>query len=302
MTTEPKSPRHIPAISGLPGLMRNATRGWAARVIARGLRSLACGMLCASAVADGAQLTLTWQDNSSNELGFRIERSTAGGSFLMIGSTGPDITTYVDSSVAAGTAYTYRVCAYNAAGASAYSPTASATTPSASNAAPTISAISSVSISANNSSAPIAFTVGDAETAAGSLAVTSSSSNTALLPLTGIVLSGSGANRTVTLTPASNQSGSASVTLTVSDGVNIATSIFTVTVSIANTAPTISDLGNRTVGSGANSGAIAFSVGDSQTAAASLVVTASSSNQTLVPDANIVLGGSGTNGTISLQS
>lgn len=281
--------------------MRNATRGWAARVIARGLRSLACGMLCASAVADGAQLTLTWQDNSSNELGFRIERSTAGGSFLMIGSTGPDITTYVDSSVAAGTAYTYRVCAYNAAGASAYSPTASATTPSASNAAPTISAISSVSISANNSSAPIAFTVGDAETAAGSLAVTSSSSNTALLPLTGIVLSGSGANRTVTLTPASNQSGSASVTLTVSDGVNIATSIFTVTVSIANTAPTISDLGNRTVGSGANSGAIAFSVGDSQTAAASLVVTASSSNQTLVPDANIVLGGSGTNRTISLQ-
>lgn len=301
MTTEPKSLRHHPAISGLPGLIRDVTQGWASRAIARGLRSIVCGMLCASAVADGAQLRLTWQDNSTNELGFRIERSTAGGSFLMIGSTGPDITTYVDSSVADGTAYTYRVCAYNAAGASAYSPTASATTPSASNAAPTISSIAAVSLTSNSSSTPIAFSVGDTETAAGALTVTAASSNTSLLPVSGIVLGGSGSSRTVTLTPASNQSGSASVTLTVSDGVNIATSTFTVTVSIANTAPTISDLGNRTVESGANSGAIAFSVGDSQTAAGSLVVTANSSNQLLVPDANIVLGGSGANRTISLQ-
>nr|MBP7142656.1 tandem-95 repeat protein [Opitutaceae bacterium] len=301
MTLEPKRTRHIPAIPGSPGLIRNAARGWATRAIARGLRSIACGMLCASAVAGGAQLTLTWQDNSSNELGFRIERSSAGGSFMMIGSTGPDITTYVDSGVADGTAYTYRVCAFNAGGSSAYSATASATTPSSANAAPTISSIPAVSIGANSSSTPMAFTVGDAETAAGSLTVTAASSNTALLPVTGIVLGGSGASRTVTLTPAPNQSGSASVTLTVSDGVNIAKTTFAVTVNAVNTAPTIGDLENRTVDSGANSGVIAFSVGDAQTAAGSLVVTASSSNPILVPDSNIVLGGSGANRTISLQ-
>ncbi|MBP8155255.1 MAG: hypothetical protein KAX87_08190, partial [Nitrospira sp.] len=219
----------------------------------------------------------------------------------MIGSTGPDITTYVDSSVADGTSYTYRVCAYNAAGASAYSATASATAPSSANAAPTISAIPAVSLSTNGSSSPIAFTVGDAETAAASLAVTAASTNTSLLPLSGILLGGSGASRSVTLTPALNQSGIASVTLTVSDGVNIATSTFSVTVNVVNTAPTISELGNRTVDSGANTGAIAFAVGDAHTAAGNLVVTANSSNQTLVPDSNIVLAGSGANRTISLQ-
>jgi hypothetical protein len=245
MTLNPKSPRSIPAISGLPGLIRNATQGWASRVIKRGLRSIACGMLCASAVADGAQLMLTWKDNSSNELGFRIERSSAGGNFLMVGSTGPDITTYVDSSVADGTSYTYRVCAYNAAGASAYSATASATAPSSANAAPTISAIPAVSLSTNGSSSPMAFTVGDAETAAGfARGHRRLEQHGALLPLSPELCWGAAAPAAaVTLTPAPNQSGSASVTLTVSDGVNIATSTFAVTVNAVNTAPTIGDLG-----------------------------------------------------------
>jgi hypothetical protein len=221
----------------------------------------------------------------------------------MVGSTGPDITTYVDSSVAAGTAYTYRVCAYNAAGASAYSPTASATAPSAANAAPTISAIPAVSLSANGSSAPIAFTVGDAETAAGfprSHLLPRPTPH--LLPLTGILLGGSGASRTVTLTPASNQSGSASVTLTVSDGVNIATSTFTVTVNASPTPrPPSATSATARLAPEPTPAPLPLRSGTAQTAAASLVVTANSSNQTLVPDANIVLAGSGANRTISLQ-
>ena len=64
----------------------------------------------------------------------------------------------------------------------------------------------------------VAFTVGDVETAAGSLTVTGTSSNAALVPNANIVFGGSGANRTVTVTPAANQNGTATITVTVSDG------------------------------------------------------------------------------------
>ena len=61
------------------------------------------------------------------------------------------------------------------------------------------------------------FTVSDVETDAASLLVTASSSDQTLLPDGNIVLGGSGANRTVMLTPAADANGSAVVTLTVTD-------------------------------------------------------------------------------------
>ena len=59
--------------------------------------------------------------------------------------------------------------------------------------------------------------MGDVETAAADLTVTGSSSNTALVPNANIVFGGSGANRTVTVTPAANQFGTATITVTVTD-------------------------------------------------------------------------------------
>src|SRR5439155_23388671 len=72
----------------------------------------------------------------------------------------------------------------------------------------------------------INFTIGDLETPAGSLTVSGSSSNVALVPNGNIVFGGSGANRTVTITPASGQTGVAPLTVTVSDGTNTASSVF----------------------------------------------------------------------------
>lgn len=60
--------------------------------------------------------------------------------------------------------------------------------------------------------------VGDAETAPASLTVSASSSNQSLVPDANIVLGGSGANRTVTITPAFRKTGNATITLTVMDG------------------------------------------------------------------------------------
>lgn len=78
--------------------------------------------------ASSSQINLAWTDNSSNEDGFRIERSTDGVNFSEIATTGANATSYSNTGLAASTAYTYRVRAYNAGGNSAYSNTASATT------------------------------------------------------------------------------------------------------------------------------------------------------------------------------
>jgi len=87
-----------------------------------------------------------------------------------------------------------------------------------SNTTPKVSSIGSQSTTIGTPTAPIPFTVGDAETAASSLTVSGSSSNPTLLPNANIVFGGSGANRTATLIPTANQSGTATITITVSDG------------------------------------------------------------------------------------
>lgn len=84
------------------------------------------------------------------------------------------------------------------------------------NTAPAISSIAAQTTTVG-AAKTVAFTVGDAETAAASLSVAKASSDTVLLPLSGIVFGGSGANRTVTLTPAATRIGTATVTVTVGD-------------------------------------------------------------------------------------
>jgi len=76
------------------------------------------------------QIDLTWQDNSGNENGFKIERSEDGVTFGQIDTVGPDVTSYSDTTVAENTTYYYQVRAYNAGGDSGYSEIASSATPS----------------------------------------------------------------------------------------------------------------------------------------------------------------------------
>lgn len=75
-------------------------------------------------------IKLDWNDNSNNELGFRIERKNGfNGEFILIDSVGENITSYTDNSVSDTTLYYYRVYAYNAQHNSAYSNIAQVTTP-----------------------------------------------------------------------------------------------------------------------------------------------------------------------------
>jgi glucose/arabinose dehydrogenase len=179
-------------------------------------------------------------------------------------------------------------------------PTSFGLTVNAINDAPTISPIANQATTAGVAVGPLSVTVGDVETAAGSLTLSGSSSNQALVPDSNIAFGGSGASRTVTVTPAPGATGTATITITVSDGVASTPTSFGLTVTASNTAPTISPIANRTTNEDTSTGAIAFTVGDGQTAAGSLTVSASSNNVVLVPNANIVFGGSGANRTVTI--
>jgi transcriptional regulator CtsR len=85
-----------------------------------------------------SRIDLTWQDNSSDETGFKIERKTGSGSYSQIATVGAGVSSYSNAYLSAGTTYYYRVRAYNAAGSSDYSNEASATTPPPPPVAPTL--------------------------------------------------------------------------------------------------------------------------------------------------------------------
>ncbi|MEN8260438.1 MAG: DNRLRE domain-containing protein, partial [Pseudomonadota bacterium] len=86
--------------------------------------------LTASAVSP-EQIDLEWSDNAVDESGYQIERSPDNSSWTPIDTAPADTTSYTDALVASSSTYHYRVRAYNGAGASAWSGSASATTPAA---------------------------------------------------------------------------------------------------------------------------------------------------------------------------
>ncbi len=101
------------------------------------------------------------------------------------------------------------------------------------NDAPTISSIANKTIAKDSASGAIGFTIADTETAAASLTLTKASSDTTVIPTSGIVFGGSGGSRTVTITPATSKTGTVTVTLTVADAQGLTTPhAFTVYVGV----------------------------------------------------------------------
>jgi hypothetical protein len=78
--------------------------------------------------ASSSQINLSWSDNSSDEDGFAVERSTDGANFAQIGTLAANIKSYNSTGLNASTAYWFRVRAFRAALYSGYSNTANATT------------------------------------------------------------------------------------------------------------------------------------------------------------------------------
>ncbi len=105
-------------------------------------------------------------------------------------------------------------------------------------AGPVISPIANLSTTADTATPAIPFTLSDPDSNPECLVLTADSSNPSLVPPANIVFGGSGASRTVTVTPAAGQSGMALIVITVNDGFSSSMEDFTLTVGPGNLAPT----------------------------------------------------------------
>jgi hypothetical protein len=115
-----------------------------------------------------------------------------------------------------------------------------------------------------------------------------------------IIFGGTEVSRTVTITPTAYLTGTATISVTVSDGPLNATSAFTLTVTPNLNIPRISAIANQTIRESTATAAIPFTLTDADTLAASLILSASSSDTTLVPNSNIALSGTGANRTVTI--
>jgi hypothetical protein len=85
--------------------------------------------------------------------------------------------------------------------------------PPAAKQAPTIVGLTDQSLPQDTTTPVLAFQVSDADSGAGSVTVTATSSDASIVPAEGIVLGGSGASRTLQITPAPEVFGDTMITL-----------------------------------------------------------------------------------------
>ncbi len=168
------------------------------------------------------------------------------------------------------------------------------------NAVPVISGIQDLSINEDTATPALGFTVMDVETPSSNLVVSVISSNPALAPSDNVVISGNGINRTVTVTPLPNAFGSTTITLQVDDGTGgKSTTSFKVTVISVDDAPAIGKISDVTLNEDNPAGPVYFDLSDIDTPTDNLTVSVTSSNQGLLPDGNLVVGGSGATRSLS---
>lgn len=73
----------------------------------------------ATTTISATEIQISWNDNSTSEDGYRIERRPSGGSYAELTTVAPNTVFYDDSGLTAGAAYDYRITAFNTTGDSA---------------------------------------------------------------------------------------------------------------------------------------------------------------------------------------
>ena len=248
---------------------------------------------------------------------FNVPPTATSVNFVMVGGGGKTgsgaLATFTFNAVGGATAATFNLSAIQLSDSGGVdilvNASATIVVNGGGNTAPTITDVGNQTITRDTSTAVLPFTVGDAEEGAGNLMVTGTSSDTTLVPTVGIVLGGFGANRNVQVTPLLGQTGTTTITLRVTDNdgsPRFAEDTFIVTVNApsnppgggGNTPPTISSIADQTTAPGIPTAQIPFTIADSATTATNLVVTASSNDQSVIPNGNILLGGTGSSRSV----
>jgi hypothetical protein len=180
--------------------------------------------------------------------------------------------------------------------------TVSGTPIAGANTRPTISPVSMRTLRVTQTTGPIDFSVGDAEDSPETLIVTAVSSDILVIPESNIRLGGWGATRTATIT-AGDRPGASTITLLVTDtGGKTASTSFMVTVLRANTAPFIASIPGTNALVSTGPLALSLTIGDAETEADALNLSATSGNPRLVPNdpANLAVGGTGSNRVVRI--
>lgn len=159
---------------------------------------------------------------------------------------------------------------------------------------PQVSAIADQTILMDQSTAPLAFMISDAETPAGSLILSAGSSNPSLVNT--FVFGGAGTARTIVVTPQPAQQGSAIITVRVTDaGGKMTETSFSLTV----TRPTISAIPVQTTTWDAPL-TVSFTIENLPGDPAGWVLTGDSSNTGVVANTGFAFDGSGTERTVTI--
>jgi autotransporter-associated beta strand protein len=154
------------------------------------------------------------------------------------------------------------------------------------NDAPTIDGIGPQVIDEDGQANPL-FTFFDPDDPSTNVIFTATSSNQQLVTDASLVFGEPGGIQQLTVKPVANASGTATITVHATDGKDPAQRTFLVTVNPVNDAPTISAIGPQTINEDTSLAPQIFFVDDPDGNLSSLTVTAASSNQALVPNANV---------------
>ncbi|KPA11351.1 hypothetical protein MHK_008444, partial [Candidatus Magnetomorum sp. HK-1] len=103
------------------------------------------------------------------------------------------------------------------------------------------------------------------------------------------------------ITPSQNDNGETMIYLRVSDGEKTAASQIKLIVEPTNDPPTISNITDQRTDENIATGSIVFTINDLESAADDLFLMARSNNPLLVPDENVVFGGTGKNRFVTVM-
>jgi subtilisin-like proprotein convertase family protein len=167
------------------------------------------------------------------------------------------------------------------------------------NVAPNTTALFALSASEDVPLDPVTFSVWDEETLSSALTVTAFSLSPAVIPSQNLSVQGIGGNRSLMVRFPTNQFGNCLIAIVVSDGQLASTNTFALNINPVNDLPTISPIPNQIVGQN-RSVTLPLFVGDIETAAGAISLTASSSNPELLPSRGIVFSGAGSTRSLIL--